>query len=347
MVDVLKELNPNNTSSLTLDTVTNLEFVAKTYQEFASNEIKNEIHRLESRVLRDDFSGASHVVIGGRPNGKFGETVILHTLAFGNALKPITIGRALFFQRAIANAGIRDERGNQIPLVAFAAPSLQSTFRMSSKRRRLKDSAESVGFGDIARAQLSLARARGVGRAIMMGVSMGGDVAMSAACIAGNHNIDTLGVAAADPARVKSRGVVRLVRDMQAEGKSFYEMADENPDPLREIARQTGLLSFLLGVGRHPVVNSRIVKELTNESFLHEAANAQTAFPDIAITIGSGTKSLICPAHEVDKTLQMVPQPPSAKGIHHVRMNEGNHAWPEHPTFGSLFAAYAVARALT
>lgn len=297
--------------------------------------------------------------IGFTVNGTAGSSTVegaLLYLAFANKRTQHNRVKAEFLRRTLEATGVRDAKGDPLPVITVDSPSLGSTINMDKVQ---KDRTKAGLFYDAVKPSLDIAKGLGFGKLAIGGHSQGGTFTVFAAGEAHWSDLDVISTAASDmPGTKKFDKKAGLLDAFTADADYLSEeVVNAGLEPYIEalgydkrigfIQRRRQDAKFLMDVFAHPITNNALFTGLTKDSFERSLKHSMYSSVGAYHLIGYGTEDeIVAESNVIEEAVQaardyVVPTP----NIGLVEIAEGRHTWSDNVPLYATFYSTSVLRA--
>lgn len=285
---------------------------------------------------------------------KVGEEALFVFNAFAQPLsydRPLGVSNLLrgkFLQETLKNAGIKNQKGDTLPIVMFASPHLGHNLKFSRGERQTIASGELTPLTD-----RYLGVFPDVGKLSILGHSQGANAAVELDNI--SKNTDLVAVGLADPVN-ENRKLGDLVKrqlssnpggDYKKSGYQsllkIHQLDDLSTKEARDNRKWQRIKRDAKGVlDKAASPNIAIMVGLTKPKFISKLEQALTSNPNAKFVIGRGEKSLITSADLGKEIARIKAQNPQAK-LEEIVIAEAGHGWAENVRLLGQFVLESVA----
>ncbi len=266
---------------------------------------------------------------------------------FGNRVTNSHLVRADYTKSVLQQAGIYSRVGRPLSVMVVGSPSGRSGLKLSRGER--SDMATGFDYSPFTKAALDVARRQKLNKLYIMGHSLGGVLALSAAAEAESMDIDVVAVASGDPVCSKPYdSLAKLAADFSNDseylrhqvkraGLDIYTHVQGMDLEVGKTERTLQDLLYVLGVARRPLVNLALAKGMAAaqlESLLDgSVAGAKKT------TIGHGTEDqLLANFSTVVEIAKGSAIAHPDKKLSLVEVTHGRHTWGDNIPAVAAFA---------
>lgn len=240
--------------------------------------------------------------------------------SFGNGLAPHNIVRAAFLHTYFKARGLRDSRGNPVPLYVLGAPGATSLKTLK------KEELDRLSGGDmsiLADKYLQAIKEENVGQVALAGASGGASIGMSAASRAAAQGMDVLWTAVTDQADVRRISRLKLGRGFLSQSDWSADVKGGGIDAFTAAAAEDNPGKYAANIQGAGKVNWAFFGAMTHNGL---AISLPAALDVADVLLANGTRSKVSPPECVDAVADNV-LIPDDRVLSLVRAEGSKHPW--------------------